>query len=70
MNKEVESLNEATKPKLGIFVVIKRFFCKHDWEQIDKTPEPINDGDGWMCCSRLHKCRKCGKEQMLGSGWY
>lgn len=70
MNKNVETSNETQTPKLGIFVVIKRFFCNHNWQQIDMTPYPIPEEGEWCCSSRLHKCKKCGKEQMLGSGWY
>ena len=70
--------NETFKSNLKIvnsirkkmFTYIKQLFCKHDYEQIDFTPDPI-PREGEICNSiRLHRCKKCGKEQLLGSGWY
>jgi hypothetical protein len=48
--------NNAEKPKLGIFVVIKRFFMclfgKHEWECSDIHNGTLNELSAW--------CKHCG----------
>lgn len=60
--------NKENANKQKLFIGIKRFFCKHNWKDISNEPLPFTDCNMYSL-SKLHKCEKCGKEQMLGSGW-
>lgn len=66
-NNNVKNSN-SIKHTFKSFVM--QFFCNHKWDMLNKSIQPISDGDTWVCCSRLHKCEKCNKEQTLSSGWY
>jgi hypothetical protein len=51
------------------YIGIKQFFCKHNWKNINNEPcIQLTDCDMYSL-SKLHKCEKCDKEQLLGSGW-
>ena len=56
MNENCETLSIQRKPKLGIFVVIKRFFMclfgKHEWECSDIHNGALNELSAW--------CKYCG----------
>jgi len=44
------------------------FFRGHKWDNIGNY-EPPAGGDGVTTCySSLHKCERCGKEEMKGMG--
>ena len=55
---------------------LKQFFCKHnyripkeydDQEERDRLVSELKEGES-IAFSRLHRCKKCGKERMIGSG--
>lgn len=55
---------------------LKQIFCKHEYripkeyddqEERDRLVSELKDGD-MIAFSRLHRCKKCGKERMIGSG--
>jgi hypothetical protein len=52
---------------------MKKFniFClvgKHDWVNIRKD-RPNPKKGGVVAWSALHRCQKCGKEEVKGMGW-
>ena len=53
---------------------LKQFFCKHDYKQEindqkerNRLVDKLKDGES-ISFIRLHKCKKCNKQQMIGSG--
>lgn len=64
--------------KINIMIrKIREFFCKHDYiimkefdddEERNKLVCELKSGEK-IAFSRLHKCKKCFKETMIGSGW-
>lgn len=55
---------------------LKQIFCKHnyiipkeydDQEERDRLVIQLQE-DEMIAFSRLHRCKKCGKERMIGSG--
>lgn len=57
------------KKKLNSFLhLVICFFVGHKWEDIGKH-FPKKEGKETMTCySSLHKCERCGKEEMKGMG--
>lgn len=56
--------------------LLKRIFCKHEYripkeyndqDERDKLVSELKEGE-MIAFSRLHRCKKCGKERMIGSG--
>lgn len=55
---------------------LKQIFCKHEYripkeyddhEERARLVGGLKDGE-IISFSRLHRCKKCGKERMIGSG--
>lgn len=55
---------------------LKQIFCKHEYripkeyddqEERDRLVSELKEGE-MIAFSRLHCCKKCGKERMIGSG--
>ena len=56
--------------------ILKQFFCKHEYripkeyddqEERDRLVSELGEGE-MIDFSRLHRCKKCGKERMISSG--
>lgn len=56
--------------------ILNQFFCVHDYripkeyddqEERDRLTSELREGQS-MSFIRLHRCTKCGKEKMIGSG--
>lgn len=57
------------KQHKSFYTIIKQFFCRHNYELVDdETFQSPTNGE-WINYIRLHKCPKCSKEEMIGSGW-
>jgi hypothetical protein len=48
---------------------IKQLFCRHNYIRLDDDESPETKYGEMVNMIRLHKCNKCGKEKMIGSGW-
>lgn len=53
----------------GIFKKLKQFLCIHDMKRLDNDPPPSIPKGGCVNMIRLHKCKKCDVEFMIGSGY-
>jgi len=55
---------------------LKQLFCKHNYRipkeyddqyERDRLISKLKEGE-MIAFSRIHRCKKCGKEQMISSG--
>jgi hypothetical protein len=51
-----------------IKLIIKQFFCIHDYKDISNMDLPSTENNEIYACNRFHKCTKCDKEELKGIG--